>query len=55
VDIVETGSTLKAHNLVIKETLCDIKVNLIANPAYYKLRYREVNELVRILETEGTR
>lgn len=46
VDLVETGSTLKANNLEILNTLEEIKVHLIANPAYYKLHYKEINWLV---------
>jgi ATP phosphoribosyltransferase len=46
VDLVETGGTLKANGLVVFEKLQDIKVRLIANKAYYKLRYREINALV---------
>jgi ATP phosphoribosyltransferase len=43
VDLVETGSTLKANGLAVIEKLEDIKVQVIANKAYYKLHYREIN------------
>ncbi|MBN2509542.1 MAG: ATP phosphoribosyltransferase [Spirochaetales bacterium] len=43
VDLVETGTTLKANNLEVYQKLSDIKVYLIANPAYYKLYYRQIN------------
>jgi len=46
VDLVETGNTLKANNLEVFEKLADIKVHLIANPAYYKIHYKRINELV---------
>jgi ATP phosphoribosyltransferase len=46
VDLVETGSTLKANGLAVIEKLEDIKVRVIANRAYYKLRYREINALI---------
>jgi ATP phosphoribosyltransferase len=46
VDLVETGSTLKANGLAVLEKLEDIKVRVIANRAYYKLRYREINALI---------
>lgn len=50
VDLVETGSTLKANNLEVIRTLSDIKVNLIANPAYYKTNYEKINNLLEILK-----
>ena len=43
VDLVETGTTLKANNLEVYQELAKIKVYLIANPAYYKLYYRQIN------------
>jgi len=46
VDLVETGSTLKANNLEVFDTLKEIKVHLVANPAYYKLHYDRINQLV---------
>jgi ATP phosphoribosyltransferase len=50
VDLVETGSTLKANNLEVIEKLADIEVHLIANPSYYKLNYRRINRLIADLE-----
>jgi len=49
VDLVETGSTLKAHNLEVIDTLVDIDVHLIANPSYYKLNYRRINRFLELL------
>ena len=49
VDLVETGNTLRANNLAVLEKLADIKVHLIANPAYYKIHYQRINKLVDIL------
>ncbi len=49
VDLVETGSTLKANGLEVLETLQEIGVNLFANAAYYKLRYQEIGALVDTL------
>ncbi len=46
VDLVETGSTLKANNLVVREELTQIKVHLLANPAYYKYYFRQIDALV---------
>ncbi len=45
-DLVETGNTLKANNLEVFQKLQTIKVYLIANPAYYKLHYREINTFI---------
>ena len=46
VDLVETGNTLKANNLEVLEKLAEIRVHLIANPAYFKLRFQEIREFV---------
>lgn len=51
VDLVETGSTLKANNLEVLQELTPIKVYLVANPAYYKYHYREIQ---RLLDTLGS-
>ncbi|TFG61950.1 MAG: ATP phosphoribosyltransferase [Spirochaetales bacterium] len=53
VDLVETGSTLKAHNLEVLEKLKEIRVFMIANPAYYKIYYKRINELVSLLGRGG--
>lgn len=49
VDLVETGSTLKANNLKVIENLENIVVYLIANPAYYKVHYPEVDRFIELL------
>jgi len=46
VDLVETGSTLKANNLEVIQKLQDIQVFLIANPAYYKIHYQAINRFI---------
>lgn len=46
VDLVETGRTLTAHNLTIVEELFPTEVQLVANPAFYKVCFREVDDLV---------
>lgn len=53
VDLVETGSTLAANGLEVVTDLADIKVRLIANPAYFKLHYREIAELADIMMRES--
>ncbi|MCR5653911.1 MAG: ATP phosphoribosyltransferase [Ruminococcus sp.] len=50
VDIVETGSTLKANHLEVKEYVTDISARLIANTASLKLRKKEIEELVSKME-----
>ncbi|MEW5814210.1 MAG: ATP phosphoribosyltransferase, partial [Spirochaetota bacterium] len=50
VDLVETGNTLKANNLAVIDKLEDIKVSLIANPAYYKLNYKRINSIIERLQ-----
>lgn len=54
VDIVETGSTLMANNLEVKEYVSDISARLIANIASLKLRKNEIEELVSKMEAVTT-
>ena len=42
VDLVETGGTLAANGLNVVLPMQSIAVRLIANPAYFKLRYEEI-------------
>jgi ATP phosphoribosyltransferase len=51
VDLVETGSTLRANNLEVYEELKTIGVYLIANPAYYKLHFRGIDRLLAFLKS----
>lgn len=53
VDLVETGSTLKANNLEVIDELAQTHVSLVANPAFYKYHHTNIDELVRTLQ-EGT-
>jgi ATP phosphoribosyltransferase len=53
VDLVETGSTLKANGLKVVENLENITVKLIANPAYYKVHYRKVDDFVNFLKEQA--
>ena len=50
VDIVETGSTLKANGLEVIDWVTDISARLIANTASLKLRKKEIEELQQKLE-----
>lgn len=54
VDLVETGNTLMANKLEVVETLAEIGVYLIANPSYYKLRYRAIRTLLQRLGSDDT-
>ena len=46
VDLVETGNTLKANNMVEGEVIANISCRLIANNASLKTRHSLINELV---------
>lgn len=50
VDIVETGSTLKANGLEVIDWVTDISARLIANTASLKLRKNEIEQLQKKLE-----
>lgn len=49
VDIVETGSTLKANGLVIKEEICDISARMIVNIASMKMKQEEISKIIKAL------
>jgi len=50
VDLVETGSTLKANGLCVYEEICDISARLIANIASAKLKAGAIKALMRQIE-----
>ena len=52
VDIVETGSTLKANGLVPIETVAPISARLIVNPAGMKLHKQQLVEFIAKVEEE---
>ena len=52
VDIVETGSTLKANGLVPIETVAPVSARLIVNPASMKLHKGQMVELISNIEEE---
>lgn len=54
VDLVETGSTLKAHDLVEVELIARSTARLIVNRASLKLKHPAVTELIRKLRGVGT-
>ena len=49
VDLVETGSTLRANGLSVFEELGLVDVFLVANPAYYKIHFRRIRVLIDAL------
>ena len=53
VDLVETGSTLKANNLAVVQVLQKIGVYLVANPAYYKYHYRHIDQVLNQISGQG--
>lgn len=50
VDLVETGSTLKANNLVAQELIADISCRLIANAAALRVKHQALSPLISRLE-----
>jgi ATP phosphoribosyltransferase len=50
VDVVSTGSTLKANDLVEVEEIMQISSRLVVNQASLKTRLRELAPLLRALE-----
>ncbi|MBQ9420251.1 MAG: ATP phosphoribosyltransferase [Lachnospiraceae bacterium] len=49
VDIVETGSTLKANNLSVVERIVDISARFIANKASYEFKKNEISRVTEAL------
>lgn len=52
VDIVETGSTLKANGLEVIEKICDISTRMIVNKVSLKFKKEEIFQLVYALKGE---
>jgi ATP phosphoribosyltransferase len=55
VDLVSTGNTLKAHDLVEIETIADSTARLIVNRASLKMKYSSLTELMAKLRAGGRR
>jgi len=53
VDIVETGSTLKANGLEVYETVAPISARLIANVASIKLKKSEIDTFIERISTKS--
>lgn len=52
VDIVETGSTLKANGLEVVEKICDISTRMIVNKVSLKFKKEEIFQLIDALKEE---
>lgn len=50
VDIMETGTTLKENGLVVFDRICDISARVIVNKASYKLKRKEIMDLLNDLK-----
>jgi ATP phosphoribosyltransferase len=50
VDLVSTGSTLKANQLVEVEKIMDISSRLVVNPASLKLKREPLRQLIDAFE-----
>ena len=50
VDIMETGTTLKENGLIVYERICDISARVIVNRASFKLKQKEIMELLNDLK-----
>lgn len=50
VDIVETGTTLKENGLEVIEDIVSISARLIVNTVSLKLRQKEIEDLISIIE-----
>ena len=55
VDIVETGSTLKANGLVVLDAFLEISARMVVNKASMKLHAERINELIRRMSEALTR
>ena len=52
VDLVETGSTLKANNLVAKDLIADISCRLVANAASMRVKHERISALSNLLSAQ---
>jgi len=50
VDLVDTGNTLKANNLIPLELIHDISSRLIVNSAAFNTKHSQINEWVKSIE-----
>ena len=50
VDLVDTGDTLKANNLVARELVRNISSRLIINSASFNTKHKEINVWLKKIE-----
>ena len=50
VDIMETGTTLKENGLTVFDTVCDISARVIVNKASFKLKRKEIYQILQDLK-----
>ena len=50
VDLVDTGNTLKANNLIPLELICDISSRLIVNSAAFNTKHSKINDWIKSIE-----
>ncbi len=50
VDIMETGSTLRANGLVVLDTVCPISARVIVNKAAFRMKQKEIFQVLEDLE-----
>jgi len=50
VDLVDTGVTLKANNLVPLELICSISSRLIVNSAAFNTKHSQINDWIKSIE-----
>ena len=50
VDLVDTGNTLKANNLVPLELIQEISTRLIVNSAAFNTKYKDINQWIQKIE-----
>ena len=46
VDIVETGSTLKANGLAVLEEICDLSARMVVNQVSLKMEQERIRKLI---------
>ena len=53
VDLVDTGKTLKANNLVTLDTIADISSRVIVNKAAMKMKFKSIKPVLDKLKKQG--
>ncbi len=51
VDIVETGSTLRANGLEVLEEVCDLSARMVVNPVSFRMEQERIRKLIQDLRT----